>query len=146
MGAVGRGPARQQCGIRPMLLIPGSPAGSSAAGLAGGRPYSVPVLPPDPPSLERRLDRADLSHRSSDMIFVFRDGRSPSQSQQNTTSPLHFTSSSHHQHCSPFRIPHWTKLIMVISHLRRTKISISCNPAHVILNSVLPHTSFTSCF
>lgn len=53
VGAVGRGPARQQCGIRPTLLIPGSPAGSSAAGLAGGHPYSVPVLPPDPPSLER---------------------------------------------------------------------------------------------
>lgn len=103
---------------------------------------TVPVLPTDPPSPERCLDMADLSHFGSNLVFVFSDGCRPYHSQKNMSSSIHFASSSHHHH-DPFRINHWVRLIMVISHSRRTKISISCNPAHVILNPVLPHKSST---
>lgn len=56
--------------------------------------------------------------------------------------PMYFTYSNSVYHI-PFRINHWATLIMMISHLRRTKIAISGNPAHVILNLILPYASFT---
>lgn len=94
-----------------------------------------------PLSLESGLDLADLSHLGSDMLFVFREWGSPSHSQLNTSSPEYFTYNNHQDHL-PLRVNHWARLIMMISHLKRTKIATSCNPAHVILNHVLPYISF----
>lgn len=54
----------------------------------------------------------------------------------------HILSCIFHQDHFPLRVNHWARLIMMISHLKRTKIATSCNPAHVILNHVLPYISF----
>lgn len=132
-GAAGRGPARQQRGGQPHTPHPRQSCGD---GLAGGHPHR-----PDLPSLRGLWTQLTRAISALMWFFVFRDGCRPSPRQQNTSSPVRSTSSSHRR--IPFRINHWARLIMVISHLRRTKISISCNPAHVILNPVLPHASST---
>lgn len=126
-------PQGSSVGGSPTLLIPGSPVGTG---------WQEGILTTRICPLQRGLWSQPTSAISAlTCFFVFRDGCRPSPSQQNTSSPVRSTSSSHRR--IPFRINHWARLIMVISHLRRTKISISCNPAHVILNPVLSHASST---
>lgn len=126
-------PQGSSAGGSPTLLIPGSPVGMG---------WQEGIVTAWTCPLQRGL-WTQLTWAISALMwfFVFRDGCRPSPRQQNTSSPVRSTSSGHRR--IPFRINHWARLITVISHLRRTKISISCNPAHVILNPVLPHASST---